>query len=36
MTMATSTIHIDIAKLPDHLDRSRLNSVSASIEDALR
>ena len=36
MTMATTTIRIDIATLPDHLDRSRLNSVAASIEDALK
>ena len=34
MTMAT--IRIDINTLPDHLDRSRLNSVAASIEDALK
>jgi hypothetical protein len=34
--MATTTIRIDIATLPDHLDRSRLNSVAASIEAALR
>uniref|UniRef100_UPI0040470DFC hypothetical protein n=1 Tax=Yoonia sp. TaxID=2212373 RepID=UPI0040470DFC len=34
--MATTTIRIDIATLPDHLDRSRLNSVAASIEDALK
>jgi len=33
--MATTTIRIDIARLPDHLDRSRLNSVAASIEAAL-
>jgi hypothetical protein len=36
MTMATTTIRIDIDTLPDHLDRSRLNSVAASIEDALK
>ena len=36
MTMATTTIRIDIAALPDHLNRSRLNSVAASIEDALK
>jgi len=35
MTMATTTIRIDIDTLPDHLDRSRLNSVAASIEGAL-
>jgi hypothetical protein len=34
--MTTTTIRIDIATLPDHLDRSRLNSVAASIEDALK
>ena len=33
--MATTTIRIDIATLPDHLDRSRLNSVAARIEAAL-
>ena len=31
-----TTIRIDIATLPDHFDRSRLNSVAASIEDALK
>ena len=34
--MATTTIRIDIATLPDHLDRSRMNSVAASIEAALK
>jgi len=34
--MATTTIRIDIATLPDHLDRSRLNSVAASIEETLK
>ncbi len=34
--MAITTIRIDIATLPDHLDRSRLNSVAASIEEALK
>jgi hypothetical protein len=34
--MATTTIRIDIATLPDHLDRSRLNGVAASIEEALK
>ena len=34
--MATTTIRIDIATLPDHLDRSRLNSVAASNEEALK
>jgi hypothetical protein len=32
----TTTIRIDIATLPDHLDRSRLNSVAAIIEEALK
>jgi len=36
MTMAKTTIRIDIATLPDHLDRSHLISVAASIEDALK
>ena len=36
MTMTTTTIRIDITTLPDPLDRSRLNSVAASIEDALK
>ena len=34
--MATTTIRIDIATLPDHLDRSRLNSVAARIEETLK
>jgi len=34
--MATTTIRIDIATLPDHLDRTRLNSVATSIEAALK
>jgi len=34
--MTSTTIRIDIATLPDHLDRSRLNSVAASIEAALK
>ena len=34
--MATTIIRIDIATLPDHLDRSRPNSVAASIEEALK
>ncbi len=33
--MATTTIRIDIVRLPDHLDRSRMNSAAASIEAAL-
>jgi hypothetical protein len=36
MTMATTTIRIDIATLPDHLDRSRPTVVAESIEAALR
>ena len=36
MTMATTTIRIDIARLPDHLDRSRPNLVVEAIEAALR
>ena len=36
MTMATTTIRIDIATLPDHLDRSRPNVVAEVIETALR
>ena len=32
--MTTTTIRIDIATLPDHLDRSRMHSVAASIEEA--
>ena len=36
MTMATTTIRIDIATLPDHLDRSRPNLVVEAIEAALR
>ena len=36
MTMATTTIRIDIATLPDHLDRSRPNVVVEVIEAALR
>ena len=36
MTMATTTIRIDIDTLPDHLDRSRLNVVAQTIETALR
>ena len=34
MTRATTTIRIDLATLPEHLDRSRLNCIAASIEDA--
>ena len=36
MTMATTTIRVDIATLPDHLDRSRPNVVAEAIETALR
>ena len=36
MTTATTTIRIDIARLPDHLDRSRPNLVVEAIEAALR
>jgi len=36
MTMATTTIRIDIDTLPDHLDRSRPNVVAEVIETALR
>jgi len=36
MTMATTTIRIDIDTLPEHLDRSRPSVVAESIEAALR
>jgi len=36
MTMAVTTIRIDIASLPDHFDRSRPNAVAEAIEAALR
>jgi hypothetical protein len=36
MTMATTTIRIDIATLPNHLDRSRPSVVAEVIEAALR
>jgi hypothetical protein len=36
MTMATTTIRIDIDTLPDHFDRSRPSVVAESIETALR
>jgi hypothetical protein len=36
MTLATTTIRIDIATLPDHLDRSRPGVVAEEIEAALR
>ena len=36
MTMATTTIRIDFATLPDHLDRSRPSVVAEVIEAALR
>jgi len=34
--MASTTIRIDHAALPDHFDRSRPNVVAAAIETALR
>ena len=36
MTMATTTIRIDIARLPDHLDRSRPSVEAESIDAALK
>lgn len=36
MTMAATTIRIDIDTLPDHLDRSRPNVVAEVIEASLR
>ena len=36
MTMATTTIRVDIATLPDHLDRSRPSAVAEVVEAALR
>ena len=36
MTMATTTIRIDYAALPDQFDRSRPDVVSEAIETALR
>ncbi len=36
MTMATTTIRIDIDTLPDHLDRSRPSMMAEAIETALR
>ena len=36
MTMAITTIRIDHAALPEHLDRSRSDTVAAAIEAALR
>ena len=36
MTMATTTVRIDIDTLPDHLDRSRPSVVAEVIETALR
>jgi len=35
MSMATTTIRIDYAMLPDHFDRSRPNAVAEAIETAL-
>ena len=36
MTMATTTIRIDYAMLPDHFDRSRPNAIAEAIETTLR
>ena len=36
MTMATTTVRIDIDTLPEHLDRSRPSVVAEVIEAALR
>ena len=36
MTMATTTIRIDYAMLPDHFDRSRPDAVAEAIETTLR
>lgn len=36
MTMATTTIRIDIDTLPDHFDRSRPSVVAETIQTALR
>ena len=36
MTMATTTIRIDHATLPDQFDRSRPDAVAPAIETALR
>ena len=36
MTMASTTIRIDYAMLPNHFDRSRPNAIAAAIETALR
>ena len=36
MTMATTTVRIDIDTLPDHLDRSRPSVVAEVIEATLR
>ncbi len=36
MTMATTTIRLDIETLPYHLDRSRPTAVAEAIERALR
>jgi len=36
MTMATTTIRIDYAMLPDHFDRSRPDAIAEAIETALR
>ena len=36
MTMATTTIRIDLVTLPDHLHRSRPNVVAEVVEAALK
>jgi len=36
MTMASTTIRIDYAMLPDHFDRSRPNAIAEAIETTLR
>ncbi|MGO4917742.1 hypothetical protein [Pseudogemmobacter sp. W21_MBD1_M6] len=36
MMIATTTIRIDHATLPDQFDRSRMNAVAEAIEAALR
>ncbi|WP_439150772.1 hypothetical protein [Sulfitobacter sp.] len=36
MNMATTTIRIDYAMLPDHFDRSRPNAIAEAIETTLR
>ena len=36
MTMASTTIRIDYAMLPDHFDRSRPDAIAAAVETVLR